>query len=199
MKSCIQKQAKHLLILLMLPLFSLAQNEETKVYKGEIKSNLFDLVIGKSFNIGYEHFLKGNQSIQFDVTLFDTYSYLDASYLENNDLIGLQASYNIYFSKNKKQNGFMFFPYLKYRTGTQEVNDFYVYDPVSGIYVEETQENDLSGLEAGFGIGHKWLFNDKISLMVGSQIARNLTNTREISDYYSDINFKAHVTLGFRL
>lgn len=199
MKSCIQKQAKHLLILLMLPLFSLAQNEETKVYKGEIKSNLFDLVIGKSFNVGYEHFLKGNQSIQFDVTLFDTYSYLDASYLENNDLIGLQASYNIYFSKNKKQNGFMFFPYLKYRTGTQEVSDYYFYEPISGNYVEQTREYDLSGLEAGFGIGHKWLFNDKISLMVGTQIARNLTNTKAISDYYSDINFKAHVTLGFRL
>lgn len=199
MKSCIQKQAKHLLILLMLPLFSLAQNEETKVYKGEIKSNLFDLVIGKSFNVGYEHFLKGNQSIQFDVTLFDTYSYLDASYLENNDLIGLQASYNIYFSKNKQQNGFMFFPYLKYRTGTQEVSDYYFYEPISGNYVEQTREYDLSGLEAGFGIGHKWLFNDKISLMVGSQIARNLTNTKAISDYYSDINFKAHVTLGFRL
>jgi hypothetical protein len=199
MKSCIQKQAKHLLIMLMLPLFSLAQNEETKVYKGEIKSNLFDLVIGKSFNVGYEHFLKGNQAIQFDVTLFDTYSYLDASYLENNDLIGLQASYNIYFSKNKKQNGFMFFPYLKYRTGTQQVSDYYFYEPISGNYVEQTIEYDLIGLEAGFGIGHKWLFNDKISLMVGSQIARNLTNTKAISDYYSDINFKAHVTLGFRL
>ena len=145
------------------------------------------------------HFLKGNQSFQFDVTLFDTYSYLDASYFEKNNLTGFQVSYNIYFSKNKMQNGFMFFPYLKYRTGTQEISDYYFYEPISGNYEEQTRKNDLSGLEAGFGIGHKWLFNDKISLIVGSQIARNLTNTKEISDYYSDINFKAHVTLGFRL
>jgi hypothetical protein len=161
---------------------------------------LFVLVIGKSFNVGYEHFLKGNQSVQFDVTLFDTYSYLDAADLDKNNLIGFQVSYNIYFSKNKNQHGFVFSPYLKYRTGKQEVSDYYYnYDFNSNTYINQTREFDLSGLEAGFGIGHKWLFNDKISLTLGSQIARNLSNTQEIGDYYSDINFKAHVTLGFRL
>lgn len=182
-----------------MPFISIAQNEESKEYNGEIKSNLFDLVVGKSFNVGYEHFLKGNQSVQFDVTLFDTYSYLDASELEKNGLIGLQASYNIYFSKSKKQHGFVFSPYLKYRLGKQEVVDYYNYDYNSNSYTQLTREYDLSGLEAGFGIGHKWLFNDKISLTLGSQIARNFSNSKEISDNYSDINFKAHVTLGFRL
>ncbi|CAM3773895.1 DUF3575 domain-containing protein [Flavobacterium gelidilacus] len=190
---------KIILGLLLLPFISIAQNEESKEYKGEIKSNLFDLVVGKSFNVGYEHFLKGNQSVQFDVTLFDTYSYLDASELEKNGLIGLQASYNIYFSKSKKQHGFVFSPYLKYRLGKQEVVDYYNYDYNSNSYTQLTREYDLSGLEAGFGIGHKWLFNDKISLTLGSQIARNFSNSKEISDNYSDINFKAHVTLGFRL
>ena len=70
---------------------------------------------------------------------------------------------------------------------------------ISNSYTQLTREYDLSGLEAGFGIGHKWLFNDKISLTLGSQIARNFSNSKEISDNYSDINFKAHVTLGFRL
>lgn len=190
---------KIILGLLILPFISIAQNEESKEYNGEIKSNLFDLVVGKSFNVGYEHFLKGNQSVQFDVTLFDTYSYLDASELEKNGLIGLQASYNIYFSKSKKQHGFVFSPYLKYRLGKQEVVDYYNYDYNSNSYTQLTREYDLSGLEAGFGIGHKWLFNDKISLTLGSQIARNFSNSKEISDNYSDINFKAHVTLGFRL
>jgi hypothetical protein len=190
---------KIILGLLLLPFISIAQNEESKEYKGEIKSNLFDLVVGKSFNVGYEHFLKGNQSVQFDVTLFDTYSYLDASGLEKNGLIGLQASYNIYFSKSKKQHRFVFSPYLKYRLGKQEVVDYYNYDYNSNSYTQLTREYDLSGLEAGFGIGHKWLFNDKISLTLGSQIARNFSNSKEISDNYSDINFKAHVTLGFRL
>ncbi|WP_338409693.1 hypothetical protein [uncultured Flavobacterium sp.] len=193
---------KYFLVLLLCPFFVLAQDEEVKQYKGELKSNLFDLIVGKSFNIGYEHFLKGNQSVQFDLTLFDTYSYLDASYLESNNLIGLQASYNFYFSKNKKQHGFAFSPFLKYRVGKQEIIDyyyFYDYDTGTSTSTNMNREFDLSGLEAGFGVSHKWLFNDKISLTLGSQIARNFSNSKAISDNYSDINFKAHVTLGFRL
>jgi hypothetical protein len=193
---------KLILGLLLLPFISFAQIEESKEYKGEIKSNLFDLVVGKSFNVGYEHFLKGNQSVQFDVTLFDTYSYIDASELEKNGLIGLQATYNIYFSKNKKQHGFAFLPFLKYRVGKQETIDyyyFYDYNTGTGTSTNMNREFDLSGLEAGFGVSHKWLFNDKISLILGSQIARNFSNSKEISDNYSDINFKAHLTLGFRL
>jgi hypothetical protein len=181
-------------------MISMAQEVEEKKFTGEIKSNLFDLVVGKSFNLGYEHFFKGNQALQFDVTLFDTYSYLDAGYLDENNLIGLQASYNIYFSKNKNYHGFSFYPFLKYRTGTQVISDYYYnYDPETDSYTEGSREFDLTGLEVGFGLGHKWLFNEKISLGVGAQIGRNLNSSREFNDNYSEIDFKANVTLGIRL
>ena len=190
---------KKLFLFLLIPFVSFAQENEGKVATGEIKSNLFDLVVGKSVNVGYEYFLKGNQSLQLDVTAFDTYSYLDASYLDENNLVGIQASYNIYFSKNKNHHGFVFYPFLKYRTGTQVVDDvFYTYDPVNNSYLSRSQSFDLSGFEIGFGLGHKWLFNDKISLAVGSQIGRNLTSDREFKDNYSEIDFKANVTLGVR-
>jgi hypothetical protein len=190
---------KKIYLLLILPFVSFAQEQEEKNYNGEIKSNLFDLVVGKSFNVGYEHFLKGNQALQLDVTLFDTYSYIDAGYLDKNNLVGIQASYNIYFSKNKDYYGFVFYPFVKCRTGTQVVDDYYYfYEPVTGNYSEYSREFDLSGFEAGFGLGHKWLFNDKISLQVGSQLGRNFSNDDEFRDNYSDIDFKVHVTLGFR-
>lgn len=191
---------KKTFLLLLLPFLSLAQETEPKVPKGELKSNLFDLVVGKSFNLGYEYFLEGNQSLQLDVTAFDTYSYLDAGYIEENNLFGFQLSYNIYFSKKKDHHGFVFYPFVKYRTGTQIVDGYYYeYDPGTDTYIETPREFDLSGLEAGFGLGHKWLFNDKISLGVGAQIGRNFSNDDEISDNYGEIDFKAHVTLGFRL
>lgn len=183
----------------MIPFVSFAQETETKVATGEIKSNLFDLVVGKSFNVGYEHFLKGNQALQFDVTFFDTYSYLDVDYIDQNKLIGFQASYNIYFSRNKNHHGFVFYPFAKYRTGEQVVDDyFYAYDPATDTYITGSKSFDLSGFEAGFGLGHKWLFNNKISLGVGAQIARNFTSDSEFRDNYSDIDFKANVTLRFR-
>ena len=190
---------KKLFLLLLFPLLTIAQENESKVAKGELKSNLFDLVVGKSVNVGYEYFLKGNQSLQLDLTAFDTYSYLDASSLDKNNLFGIQASYNIYFSKSKKHHGFVFYPFAKLRTGTQIVDDaYYAYDPVNDVYVPRSESFDLSGFEIGFGLGHKWLFNDKISLGIGSQIGRNLSDDKEITDNYSEINFKANVTLGIR-
>ncbi len=190
---------KKLIVLVLLPLFSFAQENEPKIAKGEIKSNLFDLVVGKSVNVAYEYFLKGNQSLQLDVTAFDTYSYIDASYLDENKLFGIQASYNIYFSKSKEHHGFVFYPFMKYRTGTQVYDDyFYDYNPINGNYFPVSKSFDLSGFEVGFGLGHKWLFNDKISLGVGSQIGRDLTGNREFTNNYSEIDFKANVTLGVR-
>lgn len=191
---------KKIYLFMLLPVISMAQEVEEKKFTGEIKSNLFDLVVGKSFNVGYEHFLKGNQALQFDVTLFDTYSYLDAGYLDENNLVGLQASYNIYFSKNKSYHGFSFYPFIKYRTGNQVISDYYYnYDPETNSYIEGSREFDLTGLEVGFGLGHKWLFNEKISLGVGAQIGRNLNSSKEFNDNYSEIDFKANVTLGIRL
>jgi len=182
----------------MLPVLTFAQEAKNKVPTGEIKSNLFDLVVGASVNVGYEYFLKGNQSLQVDVTAFDTFSYLDAGYMEKNNLFSLQASYNIYFSKSKAHHGFVFYPFAKFRTGTQEVDDSWFYDSTTGTSSSTTREFDLSGFEVGFGLGHKWLFNDRISLGVGSQLGRNLTSDSEFRNNYSDLNFKANVTLGVR-
>ena len=190
---------KKIILLLVVPFLSFAQEAETKVKTGEIKSNLFDLVVGKSFNVGYEYFLKGNQAVQLDVTLFDTYSYLDADYMDKNKLVGIQASYNIYFSKNKEHHGFIFYPFIKYRTGTQTIDDYnYYYFPETNTGITTSRTFDLSGLEAGFGIGHKWLFNDKISLGIGGQIGRNLSGDTDFTNNYSEIDFKANVTLGVR-
>jgi hypothetical protein len=190
---------KKLILVLVLPFVSFAQEKEGKVATGEIKSNLFDLVVGKSVNVGYEYFLKGNQSLQLDVTAFDTYSYLDASYLEENNLFGIQASYNIYFSKKKEHHGFVFYPFMKFRTGTQVIDDYYSpNDPITGNYTSASNEVDLTGFEVGFGLGHKWLFNDKISLGIGSQIGRNLNSDSEFRNNYGEIDFKANVTLGVR-
>lgn len=190
---------KKLFFALLLPALSFAQDNTDKKVTGELKSNLFDLVVGKSVNLGYEYFLKGNQSLQLDLTAFDTYSYLDSSILDENKLVGIQASYNIYFSKNKNHHGFVFYPFAKLRTGTQVISDYYyTYNPIEGNYDSVSQEVDLSGFEVGLGLGHKWLFNDKLSLGVGAQIGRNLTSDQEFRDNYGEINFKANVTLGVR-
>jgi hypothetical protein len=192
---------KHFLFLVLFPFFLFAQDDNKKA-TGEIKTNVFDLVVAKTLNIGYEHFLNGNQALQVEASFFDHYSYLDISEIEKNNLFSLQASYNIYFSKSKKHHGFVFYPFAKFRTGTQEILEFVSssFDPSTGFYAvnERTISNDLSGFELGFGLGHKWLFNDKISLGIGSQLGRNLSSDTEFDRYYPGLNFRANVTLGVR-
>lgn len=191
---------KKIFLILVLPFLSFAQENVTAVAKGELKSNIFDLVVGESVNLGYEYFLKGNQSLQLDITAFDNYSYLDVSYFDKNNLVGIQASYNIYFSKKKEHHGFVFYPFMKYRAGTQLIDDNYSsYNQINGNYIPVSEEYDLTGLEVGFGLGHKWLFNNKISLGVGSQIGRNLNSNNEFRENFGEIDFKANITLGFRL
>lgn len=192
---------KALLILAILPLTLWAQEQQPKLYFGEIKTNLFDLVVGETLNIGVEKYLNGNQSFQLDLNLFDTYSYIDAAYMDKNNLHTLQLSYNIYFSESKDYYGFVFYPFLKARTGSQEsYYENYNYNPVTGeqTITKVVDKNDLSGFEAGFGFGHKWMFNKKVSLFMGTQIGRDFSGNR-ISDYYSEIDFKAFLSLGIRL
>jgi hypothetical protein len=193
---------KILWIFVVLPMVTFAQDvKEDKVFFGEVKSNLFDLVVGKTVNLGFEKYLKGNQSLQLDVNFFDTFSYIDASYMDRNNLHTAQLSYNIYFSDSKDHYGFLFYPFLKGRTGSQSsYYEIYNYNPETFDYTvtRVVDKNDLSGFEAGFGLGHKWVFNQKISLFMGAQIGRDFTGQR-ISYYYSEIDFKAFLSLGFRL
>lgn len=193
---------KFILILAFLPMAIFAQEPiKDKPVFGELKTNLFDLVVGKTINLGVEKYLEGNQSLQLDLNFFDTYSYIDASYMDKNNLHTLQLSYNIYFSESKDHHGFVFYPFLKGRTGTQEsYYEYYSYNPVNDQYTSTrvVDKYDLSGFEVGFGLGHKWMFNQKISLFMGAQIGRDFSGSR-ITDNYSEIDFKAFVTLGFRL
>lgn len=68
--------------------------------------------MGKTINLVVEKYLEGNQSLQLDLNFFDTYSYIDASCMDKNNLHTLQLSYNIYFSESKDHHGFVFYPIL---------------------------------------------------------------------------------------
>ena len=54
----------------------------------------------------------------------------------------------------------------------------------------------MSGFSAGFGLGHKWVFNDKFTLGINSDIARNLGSFD--TDYLSEVEFKFGVNFGVR-
>lgn len=184
-----------LALFLLSSIVSFSQEVEKQLHQNELTSNLFDLVVAGSFDVNYERLLKNNQSIAISATIFDTYGYLDTGYIEDNSVITLEASYLIYFSSTKDHSGFFFYPLIKLRTGEITVEDYGYYNN-EGQFIEEGFTYDVGGVSAGFGIGHKWVFNDKFVLGINSDIARNLGNFD--MDYLGEVEFKFGVNFGVR-
>ena len=186
---------KALLTLLLLTSFvSFSQEKDELTPKNELSSNLFDLVVAGSFNVNYERLFENNQSLAVSATFFDTYGYFDAGYLEKSEAFSLKASYLIYFKKDKDHAGFYFYPLLKVRTGEITIEDDYYY-----YEQNETVENkftyDVGGFSAGFGIGHKWLFDNKFTLSINGEIARNLGGFND--DYLEGDNIEPRFGINF--
>ncbi|MCA0152178.1 hypothetical protein [Winogradskyella vincentii] len=164
--------------------------------KNEISVNLLDLVVAGTLGVNYERLFDNNQSLLIGANFFDTYGYYDAGYIEDNSAFSLEAAFLIYFSKEKDHHGFFFYPQLKFRTGEITVDDYYYYDIATETDVNEEYTYDIGGASAGFGIGHKWVFNNKITLMLNGDIARNLGNFDD--DYLDNIEVRFSVNFGYR-
>jgi len=160
----------------------------------EISTNLLDLVIAGTLNVNYERLFEKNQSLFIGVNLFDTYGYYDAGYIDNSSAFTLRVAYLIYFSKQKDHSGFFFYPQLKLRTGDVTIDDYYYYG--DDAFADERFTYDVSGVSAGFGLGHKWIFSNKFTLTLNGDIARNLGNFD--TDYLSDIELRFGVNFGYR-
>ena len=162
--------------------------------KSEISTNLLDLVVAGTLNVNYERLFNKNQSLYLGVNFFDTYAYYDVGEIDSSSAITLKVAYFIYFSKEKDHSGFFFYPQLKLRTGEVTIDDYFYYgDDVS---VDENFSYDVSGVSAGFGLGHKWMFSNKFTLTLNGDIARNLGNFD--TDYLSDIELRFGVNFGYR-
>ncbi|WP_158441689.1 hypothetical protein [Nonlabens dokdonensis] len=152
-----------------------ANDSEDRFAKNEISSNILDLVIAGSLNVTYERMLSNNISLTGSATFFDTYGYYDAGYLEDTNAFSLRLSANFYVSKRRQFEGLYFYPLLKVRTGEVTSDyDIYVIND-QGDFVQTDRRNyDISGFSAGVGIGNKWLIQDKFSVLVFGEVARNL-------------------------
>ncbi|WP_340154334.1 DUF3575 domain-containing protein [uncultured Winogradskyella sp.] len=164
--------------------------------KSEISTNLLDMVISGTLNVNYERLFDNNQSLLVGVNLFDTYGYYDAGYIDKSTAMTFNASYLLYFSKHKDHSGFFFYPQLRARTGEVTIEDYFYYDFDSNTEVTEKESYDVSGVSAGFGVGHKWMFSNKFTLTLKTDVARNIGNFD--TDYLSNVELRFGVNFGYR-
>lgn len=186
-----------LVMALLCTLFSNAQeNIEEPIKKNELTSNLLDLVIAGSLNVTYERLFEKNQSMLVSATYFDTFGYYDAGFIDKSTAFTLKAAYLIYFSKNKDHAGFFFYPQLKLRTGEITLDDYGFFNG-NGDFVSQQEKYSIDGFSAGFGLGHKWVFNNTFSLTLFGEIARDLGNNNN-KDFIDDVEPRFGVNFGIR-
>lgn len=186
-----------LVMALLCTLFSNAQeNIEDPIKKNELTSNLLDLVIAGSLNVTYERLFEKNQSMLVSATYFDTFGYYDAGFIDKSTAFTLKAAYLIYFSKNKDHAGFFFYPQLKLRTGEITLDDYGFFNG-NGDFVSQQEKYSIDGFSAGFGLGHKWVFNNTFSLTLFGEIARDLGNNNN-KDFIDDVEPRFGVNFGIR-
>lgn len=181
--------------LFLITLTSFSQNDSI-AKKSEISSNLLDLVAAGSLNLNYERLFEQNQSLFVGATFFDTYGYYDAGFIKSSNAMSLKVAYLIYFSKDKDHAGFFFYPQIKLRTGEVVVDEYSYYDFTNDMYINEEFKYDVGGVSAGFGLGHKWMFNNKFTLSLNGEIFRNLGNFD--TDYLENIELRFGVNFGYR-
>ncbi len=164
--------------------------------QNELSVNVFDLVVAGTLDVSYERYFKNNQSFSAEVYLFDHFAYYDLGYDGyKSKAFTFKGAYNVYFGRNKDFKGFVFYPYMKFRTGKLEYKDYYYYG--NGMEEYMTYKNDVSGFQVGFGLGNKWrIVNNRISLKLTGEIGRELGGKLD-SDIYSKVEPRLQVMLGF--
>lgn len=153
----------------------------------EVKINIANTIIIGSLELGYEHFLDQNQSLGAEVMFMDRFAYAsDRGDGQNFKATSLVLAYNYYFVTETDPSGFYVHPFLKYRDGT-----FTEVDENSTVQV-----TDMNSFIIGFGVGYKWVHNEKFALGPYVTIARGFNE--EVSDRFDPVEFNAGFSVGFR-
>jgi len=152
-----------------------ADDDDKPEFKNELSTNVFDLVVAGSLNVNYEYLMKDNQSFLIGLTAFDTYGYYDAGFLESSNAVALRAGWVIYTSRYENHGGFHFYPMLKLRIGEVTADGSIFIEDSDGNFVDSGRNSyDIGGFSAGFGLGYKWVVNDKFTINTNFELTRNL-------------------------
>lgn len=185
------------LLLFAFALHSYAQESNAQISaKNEVSANLLDLVVAGTLQVNYERLFEKNQSLMLSASFFDSFMYYDVSDLKKSSAMTFKLAYTIYFSKEKAHSGFFFYPMLKLRTGDVTIDDYWVYDIDTDTYSSQETTYDVSGVQAGFGIGHKWLFVNKFSLGLSTELGRQFGNSNTV--YIDNLEWRFGVNFGYR-
>lgn len=151
--------------------------------KGEIRLNFLNTIVLGSVELGYETFLKPDQSLGVELHLNDRFSYSSQQDGKDFSTTSVLVSYNFYFAGDGEGRMFIS-PFLKYRFGEYT-------EPAAGPSSVTNMNSGAIGLMAGY----KWNFNNFAFGPFGSV---NRQFSQEVQNKFSAVELNAGFNVGYR-
>ncbi|HLU50640.1 MAG TPA: hypothetical protein VKZ42_00630 [Flavobacteriaceae bacterium] len=164
--------------------------------KNEIKYNIANTLAIASVEVGYEHFISYDGSIELEVFINDRINYHSEEGSRQFNTNSVKLGYNYYFGTNNPGSGFYLNPFVKYRFGDFEEKVDILSE--EGEILEEDKKitTDMSGFIVGIGAGYKWNFSNSFVVALYGNIGRNFSD--EIKDRFTAIEFYGGLGIGYR-
>ena len=172
---------KKIIVAVMLMFFSAKTFAQSDFRQHQVNLNILNVIWLASVELGYEHYIAPNQSIEGTIFFNDRFSVFPRKKGEKYRATSIQIGYNYYFDSSDAV-GFYINPFLKTRFGKYEKDG--------------EEDKNLNAFIIGVGVGYTWVFNSKFVVAPYANIARGFNN--EVNKEYLAVEPNAGVRLGFR-
>lgn len=159
-------------------------NPNVGTFENEVKLNFLNLFLLGSFEVGYEHFLSDNHSLDLQLHINDRFGYNSEKDGKKFKTNSIQSAMNFYFG-NKPNGRFHVYPFLKFRFGDYE-------EQTAGPIAT----TDMTAFILGAGVGYKWEVSDHFAFGPYASVARNFSES--VTDKFSAVEVNGGFSLGYR-
>jgi hypothetical protein len=184
------KMKKYITIIIILTsVVSFGQEQEKKIRSNEIKLNVFNALIFKSFDLTYEYLINDESAagLSFMVNLNDDFS--DGP--DYNEEYAITPYYRHYFS-SKYAMGFFIEAFGMFNK--QEIDEYYYYDD----YFQEPEiiQESSNNFALGFSLGGKFVSSKGFVFEFFGGIGRNLFTSSDFNS--TEFVPRLGISLGYR-
>ena len=126
--------------------------------KHEVNLNVLNVIWLASVELGYEHYIAFNQSIEGEIFINDQFSFLPKKSGEKYNATSVKIGYNYYLDLDGNSGPYIN-PFFKQRFGK--------------FTYEDGTKTNLNSFIVGIGAGYQWNYNDTFIIAPYANIARN--------------------------
>ncbi|MFL9834218.1 DUF3575 domain-containing protein [Chryseobacterium terrae] len=164
-----------------------AQENTEKERKNDILADPILLIAVPLANVSYERLISQNKGIGINAMIT----------LDRSDDKFMQFSpYFRYYLGKKYASGFFFEGFIPVTT-EENYHYNYNYDDINGYYyTSSVRKNNFITVGIGFGVGGKWVINDRLVIEASGGIARRFGDRDK--NYFEEVTGKIMGGIGYR-